>query len=345
MRCGLVLGKFLPLHQGHLYLLETASQQVDQLFVLLDPIYDDVIPAKIRLKWLKTCMPNATVILLPTGLPQTPVECPESFWPIWHRTIEAHLSSRITDVFASENYGDEISKNLARHFQHDVQFHLVDIDRLTYPVSGTQIRLAPLKNWQFISDVVKPYCHKTVCIFGPESVGKSTLTELLTKHYQTSFVPEYARTWIEERKGNIGFEDLSIIANCHHQNIQKTTGTANKVLFVDTDALTTHLWSEELFGKTDQVVLDFIPQQRFDLTLLLDVDVPWIEDVVRFRPEERDVFYERCKLALIENNRTFVCISGNWEERFQRALVAVNNLFDQPLPDALHSHQGWGLYG
>lgn len=344
MKRGLVLGKFLPLHQGHLYLLETASQQVDHLFVLLDPVFDDAIPAKIRLKWLQSCMPNATVILLPTGLPQTPEECPETFWPIWHRTIEAHLSSPITDVFASEVYGEEISKNLALSFKHDVQFHLVDIDRCNFAVSGTQIRNNPLKYWDFIPDFVRPYCHKTVCVFGPESVGKSTLVEALAGYYQTSFVPEYARNWIEEKQGNIAFEDLPMIVKQHHHNIQQASRMTSKFLFVDTDALTTHLWSEELFEKTDQIILDFISQQRFDLTLLLDVDVPWVEDIVRFRPDQREVFYEKCKNALIKNNRSFVCISGSWEARFQQALAAVEALFDQPLPKALHSHQGWGCY-
>ena len=41
-------------------------------------------------------------------------------------------------------------------------------------------------------------CLKVV-LFGPESTGKSTLAKKLADHYNTQWVPEYARAYLQKK--------------------------------------------------------------------------------------------------------------------------------------------------
>ena len=38
-----------------------------------------------------------------------------------------------------------------------------------------------------------------VVLFGPESTGKTTLSTALAKYYNTAFVPEYAREYLQKK--------------------------------------------------------------------------------------------------------------------------------------------------
>ena len=40
---------------------------------------------------------------------------------------------------------------------------------------------------------------KRIVICGPESTGKSTLTQILASHYNTSFVNEFARDFLQDK--------------------------------------------------------------------------------------------------------------------------------------------------
>ena len=43
------------------------------------------------------------------------------------------------------------------------------------------------------SDLIK------IVLFGPESTGKTTLAKQLAKHYNTVWVPEYAREYLQKK--------------------------------------------------------------------------------------------------------------------------------------------------
>jgi len=66
--------------------------------------------------------------------------------------------------------------------------------------------------------------------------------------------------------------------------------------------------------------------RSYTLTLLCDVDVPWVNDTVRYCPENRRVFFQRCQQVLEEYQRPYRIISGDWEQRWQKATLAVNEL-------------------
>ncbi|PIQ21323.1 MAG: ATPase, partial [Cytophagales bacterium CG18_big_fil_WC_8_21_14_2_50_42_9] len=74
-----------------------------------------------------------------------------------------------------------------------------------------------------------------VAITGPESTGKSTLAQQLAAHYNTMWVPEYARTYISELPGRYTAQDVENIARGQLTSYQLANWPrANKLLFADT---------------------------------------------------------------------------------------------------------------
>lgn len=317
---GFVLGKFCPLHKGHMLLIETALSNVERLYIVVDNIMNDVIAVSKRIKWVKKEYPEATVLTQPHPLPQNPSETTE-FWNIWRETLLALLPEKIDAVFASETYGECLAKEL------NADFIMVDCERQQVAMSATAIRSDIIRNWEYLSDSAKADLMTTICVFGPESTGKSTLTKQLASYFGVPYVDEYAETVIRSKNGDITFEDMELIVRGHHENIQQAKALLPPILFVDTDAIASKIWSDELFGKESPVIEEYIAQQNFTHYLLLDVDLPWQDDVHRYRPDNRKDFFARCMRELECREKSYSVISGFGEARTQKAITLIQRLF------------------
>lgn len=311
------MGKFCPLHKGHMLLIQRALDECDTVFVVVDNIMDEVIAVKRRIRWVQTQFPTAIVMTQDHPLPQDPSETPQ-FWTIWRETLLHLLPQPVDAVFASERYGERLAHELG------ATFVMVDADRTAFPVSATRIREDVVGQWTFLSPVVKKDMKRTVCVYGPESTGKSTLTAALANHYGVPFVGEYAKEVIESKNGDICFEDMEIIVRGHHKAIVEAMQKDAPLLFVDTDAIISKLWSEELFGKEPPVIEEYISRQHFDFYLLLDVDLPWVNDVHRYRPNEREDFFQRCEEQLIMRKKDYAVISGTGGQRVANAVRCID---------------------
>lgn len=169
---------------------------------------------------------------------------------------------------------------------------------------------------------------KRICLFGPESTGKSTLAKDLANHYNTAFVDEYAKRYIVNKNDDLVFSDLNIILEQQIKNEELAAVQAKGLLFCDSDALTTKIWSEYLFKKTSSYV-DRMTQsaiKRYAHTLLLDIDVPWTNDIHRYAPDDRTSFFMNCEQALIASSRPYTVISGSWSARFDSAIKIIDKL-------------------
>jgi NadR type nicotinamide-nucleotide adenylyltransferase len=319
MTTGMLLGKFMPPHLGHVYLVEFASRYVDQLTVVVCSLPTEPIPGEHRFRWMRELFPFDNVVHLTDLLPQEPSEQP-NFWTLWKTSLERILPCKPDFVFASEEYGWKLAEVLGGRFVP------VDQPRAIVPVSGTAIRTDPMANWDYIPRCVRPYFVRRVCVFGPESTGKTTLASQLAEHFGTAMVPEYARTLLEAQKGQLGVEDMPRIARGQIASEEAQARNARRVLICDTDVLTTTIWSETLFGTCDEWVREQAEKRTYDLYLLLDVDVPWVGDIVRYLPEDRRGFFERCRQALEVRGRRYVHTSGGREERFAQACAAVDGV-------------------
>lgn len=322
---GMLLGKFLPPHLGHVYLVEFACRYVDQLTVVVCTLQRESIPGSLRFEWMRELFPFVNVVHLTDELPQEPAEHPD-FWALWKASLERVLPARPDCVFASEDYGLRLAEVLGGTFVP------VDRSRAAMPVSGSAIREDPMTHWEYLPRPVRPYFLKRVCIYGPESTGKTTLARRLARHFETVWVPEYARTLIEAQGGHVAYEDMDRIARGQVASEEALARSANRVLFADTDALTTCIWSDTLFGRCPPQVAELAKKSSYDLYLLLDVDVPWVEDVARYLPENRDAFFARCREELEIRDRRYLHLSGHWDERFELARRAVDALLAEPAP-------------
>lgn len=319
MSRGLVLGKFLPPHRGHVYLCEFARTYVDELTVVVGTLKSEPIPGALRHQWMRELVPGARVIHLDEELPQDPSEHPE-FWRVWKEALLRVLPAVPDFVFASEGYG----KALAELF--GATFVPVDLSRSAVPVSGTKIRSDPMRYWDYLPRCVRPHFARRVCVFGPESTGKSTLARDLAARFETVWVPEYARTHLEAQGGKVGPDDIPKIARGQRAAEDALARDANRALILDTDLLETTIWSEVLFGSCPDEVRAEAERRSCGLYLLTDVDVPWVPDAVRYLPDERRSFFDRCRRALEERKRRFIVLSGAWDKRLAEAAAAVEAL-------------------
>ena len=316
---GLLLGKFLPPHKGHLYLGDFARHFVDDLSIVVGTLPSEPIPGELRFRWMKELFPNCKVVHLDKVLPQEPSEHPD-FWKIWEHELREIAPCLPDIVFASETYGHKLAEVL------DARFIPVDPDRSIMPISGTAVRENPFKHWDLIPPVVQSHYLKKICVFGPESTGKSTLAKNLSLHFNTTCVPEYARTYLEELGTDLKQEKLVDIARGQIASTNALASNAHQVLISDTDALLTTVWSEFLYQDCDQNIQQLADQNIHDLYLLTDVDVPWVADPVRYLPEDRSNFHALCEDTLKRKQRNYVKLSGSWEERFQTAVKAIEKL-------------------
>jgi HTH-type transcriptional regulator, transcriptional repressor of NAD biosynthesis genes len=330
MKLGLIIGKFKPLHLGHIALIEFAQEKCNGLIVLICVSDKEDILGSIRLQWIEeTFKSNGKIKPIvfnysEAELPNTSVSS-KDVSRIWAAKIET-LLPKIDFVFSSEKYGDYLSEFLnCKHVCFDESREIV-------PVSASKINVALNNHWDFIAPAAKPYFVKKICLYGTESTGKSTLTEILAKHFKTDFVPEMARDIIEETE-ECTEEHLLQIASLQAKTINEKILKANKLLFVDTDVNITSSYSQYLFNKKLEVEDWIMQANKFDLYLFLDNDAPYVQDDTRLDKQQRDELHFFHKKQLDDKGIKYEIIRGNWEERFQSSVSLIEKMFINSIPN------------
>ncbi len=174
---------------------------------------------------------------------------------------------------------------------------------------------------------------KKIVLIGPESTGKSTLCEKLAAHFNTLWVPEHARAYLNENGTDYTLDDLTIIARKQieqedelaRQLKNKHSGAQTPLLFIDTDLYVMKVWSEFVFGSCHSEILNGIVHRQYELYLLCEPDIPWVKDELREYPDliTRDRLYHHYKDAMIHQHVPWVNISGDYANRLKVAIEAV----------------------
>jgi len=175
-------------------------------------------------------------------------------------------------------------------------------------------------------------CIKVV-LFGPESTGKTSMAKQLARHYNSVWVQEYAREylqdkWNDERK-TCEPKDLLPIAKGQMKLENELAKKTDTVLICDTDLLETKVYSEAYYlGTCDPLLEKYALENSYDLYFLTYIDTPWEADDLRDKPNERERMFKAFEDELKKHSRPYILLKGNKEERLQTAVKYIDELLN-----------------
>lgn len=334
---SIILGKFLPPHKGHFWLIDKALEKSEHLTILVCALNDIVVDGKVIIKreaipgwqrqaWLKEAYQdqNVNVVLVTAENPQQPDDH-DLFWDIWANTIKTNARG-CDAIFTSEEYGDNLSALLG------IPHHKIDGHRFKYNVSGRDILRDPHAYWEFIPSEVTPHFTKKVALVGPESVGKSTFSKKVSQRMGIPYLEEYGREYVEHHlQGELKPEDLAVISAVHQERIKQKSKN-EKFLLLDTEAITTYLWCEFYCGagSTPVSLLNRAWAEHIDLYLVLLPTVPWFDDGSRSWGDQtdREIYSDMFIDILERKGASFALItSKDYKSREDQILKHIGHSF------------------
>lgn len=171
---------------------------------------------------------------------------------------------------------------------------------------------------------------RKVAIVGPECTGKSTLARQLAEHYQTVWVQEYARGYLDNLVRPYERRDLRTISHGQLRLEESWARRAQRVLICDTNLLVIKIWSDFKYGETDSEILESMKLDQYGLHLLTYIDVPWEDDPQREHPDKRAALYDIYLRELASARIPFTEIRGSEEQRMQLAIQAIDKMLATP---------------
>ncbi len=167
---------------------------------------------------------------------------------------------------------------------------------------------------------------KRIAIIGPESTGKSTLSEDLSNHYKEPWVPEYAREYLEKLGRPYVREDLIEIAKGQIREEENFLPKSKNLLICDTNLVVIKIWSEYKYGDVDKQIMEMLNSRYYDLHILTNIDLPWEEDPLREHPDEREELLLHYQNHLFERNINYTLVSGDKETRLNQSIQAIDEI-------------------
>lgn len=315
-KTGLTLGKFMPPHKGHEYLIDFASKLCEHLIVIVCGQETDEIPVSLRYWWLKIHYdgyPQIKFILDQDEIPVTDVDengtCTDpEFWKKWkHRLHSITHKFPIDAIFTSDHYGERLAKEIGATWVP------VDPKREIFQISATDIRNNQMEYFSYLMNEAKSHYVKKIVIVGPESTGKTILTEKLACDFDTAYVPEYGRILSELKNNKLTEDDFKLIANAQEAITEILIKGANGIIFQDTELLTTYLFGKIYLNMDLTYLKARAKTQKFDLYILLAPTVDWIDDGLRILSSDLDrwTFFVNLKELLDEFEKPYIIVDQN----------------------------------
>jgi NadR type nicotinamide-nucleotide adenylyltransferase len=158
-----------------------------------------------------------------------------------------------------------------------------------------------------------------VVILGAESTGKSTLAAALATHYQTIWVPEYLREFVESRQRTPWAEEQLPIAITQHERETKNAARAHRFLFCDTSPLMTAVYSEYYFGLADVELNALAEQHDYVATIVTAPTTPWMPDGLQRESDAvRQQIHARLLRKLDDGGIAYLLVDGSKQQRISQ---------------------------
>src|SRR5471030_2965443 len=301
-KIGVVFGKFYPLHTGHIYLIQRACSQVDELHLIMG--YDEPRDRSLfenssmsqqptvsdRLRWLLQTFKYQKNIHIHSFNEEGMEPYPHG-WDVWSRGITDFMEKK--GIHPNTIYSSE-ENDAPQYREHlGIDTVLIDPKRSFMKISGSQIRQDPFRYWDYIPTEVKPFFVRTVAVLGGESSGKSTLVNKLANIFNTTSAWEYGRDYVFS---HLGGDEMALQYSDY-----------DKIALV-------------------QALMD---EYKFDLVILLENNTPWVADGLRSLGSTTDrMSFQNLLIDMLkQNNVDYVHVeSSDYDQRFLECIELVQNM-------------------
>lgn len=329
-KCGMYGGSFNPLHIGHVRCMIQAANMCEKLIIVISSgINRNEVDVRLRYRWvyqLTQHLPEVRIFILEDTAPSKG-DYTEDYWKSDADKVKKFAGEPIDAVFCGSDYDENSFWGKC----------YPEAELIIFPrdgISSTELRRDMYGHWDWLPSVVKPHYVKKVLLIGSESTGKSTLTQNLALHYNTTFMEEAGRD-ISERSGTDMLmipQDFTDILLTHKQRELEQIQRADRVFFEDTDCLITRFYLDFLEGKDKErnaALADAIARlNEYDLILFCEPDVKFVQDGDRSEviAADREKYSRKIKELYRSRGFDFVSLSGSYQQRYEKAVQLVDGL-------------------
>ena len=332
---GMYGGSFDPLHLGHISDMIKAAAVCRELYVVISWCEGRESTSKeLRYRWILNAtrhLANVKILLVEDKAVSKEEYNTDYYWEKGARDIKAAIGKPIDAVFCGSDYlGTGRFESL-----YCPESEVIYFDRAEVPISSTDIRAWASGHWDYVPHVCRDYYARKVLVVGSESTGKSTLVQNLALAYNTNFVAEYGRITSEYAGG----EDFMIAEDLYENilrqriHIMDAAKVSNRLLFVDTDAVTTLFYARFLLRDPKQMetcekmASSVNAMTDWDLVLFLEPDVEFVQDGTRNETihSDRTRYSDQIKDLLREEGVAFESVSGDYLQRFETAKKLIED--------------------
>ena len=336
-KVGMYGGSFDPLHLGHISDIIKAASVCEELYIVISWCEGRESTSKeMRYRWIHNStrhLPNVRILMVEDKAVSKEEYNTDYYWETGARDIKNAIGKPIDAVFCGSDYlGTNRFESL-----YGPESVVIYYDRAEVPISSTDIRAWASRHWDYVPAVCRDYYARKVLIVGSESTGKSTLTQNLALAYNTNFVGEYGRITCDYAGGEEYMIAEDMYENLLRQRllVMDAAKQSNRILFVDTDALTTLFYSRFLLGAgtateiCQQMATAIHGMTHWDLVLFLESDVSFVQDGTRHETicAHREMYSRMLLQVFREHDVPVTMVGGSYLERFTTAKRLIEERF------------------